>query len=502
MTAPRRWRRWGFEGLLLFVLIGALTYSRLSPRGIAEPDTLYHFKVASLILRDGGWVDIKWLPYTILGNHGPDHHWLWHVALAPFTLIDDPWQAIVVAASVTCAAVPTVILLVCRALAVPLAPVFALFAIYGAGLPERLTRLRSEGLVFMLLSLALLAMARQRVMTLAILSFVFMQAYHGAVLLVPMALLFTLAARAVSQTWPLRNIIAVAGGFTLALAISPWFPQNVSYLLFHTLFKLRSQNLDLIGNEWLQPSWLQIVQFSWMNHLLLLSALLLFLRRRSSVDRSLRLSPETLTAMAMAAVCLFLYRDAVRNVSYYTLFVALASALLVRDSAIGNSRRPWTLGLAGAASAAAAATLYLSGRDLAKVPFYPQGLTRFEAIVSDIEEHAGSDAVVFNVDWGHFGFLFWQSDRLRYVSGLDGNYLAYGDPRRFKIWYDVFLGLPLAGGTANVLRREFNTEWVVVPRGRRMDALAEYLVDQPDTTLQRKDQDGWLIHLDVAEETK
>ena len=40
----------------------------------------------------------------VVSERGPDHHWLWHVALLPFTFIGDPGQALAWAAAANAAA--------------------------------------------------------------------------------------------------------------------------------------------------------------------------------------------------------------------------------------------------------------------------------------------------------------------------------------------------------------------------------------------------------------
>jgi hypothetical protein len=488
-----RWRRWSVEAALMFLLFASLTYVCLSVRGgLIEPDTLYHFKIASLILREGPWVDIRWLPYTVLGDHGPDHHWFWHLVLAPFALIPDPWQALRVAAAVTCGAVPAMILLVCRALMVPFAPLFAIVAVCGASLPERLTRLRADNAMFILLSLALLLMARNRTVALALLSFVFMQTYHGAILLLPMVVAFAVASLVAERTVSLRIAIAVLAGLGLGLVVSPWFPENISYLLFHTLFKLQSQNWHLVGTEWRHPSWLQIVQFSWMNHVLLLWAMATYAARKRWSGSDLRLRPETLATLLLAALALLLYRDAMRNASYYSLFSALAAGLIWRDCAVTFVDRRRQAVATVQAGVFAAAVLVLGARLLVQAPTYGPPLTRYAAIVEYLEAHVERDGIVFNADWDIFPYLFWRSDKLRYVSGLDGNYLAYGDPARFKIWYDVYLGLP---ARADTLQKAFATQWVVLPRNGNMDLIAQNMISEPGTALVMVDDDGWLIRL-------
>jgi hypothetical protein len=484
------------EAAATFTIFAGVTYAALTVRdGMTEPDTLYHFKLAALILTEGPWVDVRWLPFTVLGERGPDHHWLWHVFLAPFTLIPDQWQALRVAAAVTCGLVPAVLVLVLRSLAVPYAPLFAIVAACGPNLPERLSRLRADNVVFILAPLALLLMARNRTLALAIVSFAFMQSYHGAVLLLPMVAAFALASLLVSRTVSLRSAIAVLAGLGLGLVASPWFPENVSYLLFHTLFKLQSGNWHLVGSEWRQPGWIEILRLSWLHHVVFAGALATFAACKRWVDPQLRLSQETVAALLLAALSLLMYQAALRNASLYALFATLAAALLWRDAALSRAPARFRSTIAAALASICAVGFLAGARQLLHQPIYGKPLNTYAAIVDRLERELPDGGVVFNVDWGDFTFLFWRSDRLRYVSGLDGNYLAYGDPRRFKVWYDVILEAPAPGGTAKALRDAFETQWVVVPRGRKMDRIAQNLLSEGDSTLAMKDEDGWLIHL-------
>ncbi len=175
--AGNAWGRYVLEALALAVAVGVPAYLALSRRGsIAEGDTLYHFKMAALILRHWPWVDVSWLPLTVLGERGTDHHWLWHLVIAPFAAIQDPQVAIHVAGAATCAAVAAAVLLVCRGLAIPLAPLAAILIICAdATMPERLTRLRSENVMYAFLPLALLFMAKRRHVALFFLSWIFME---------------------------------------------------------------------------------------------------------------------------------------------------------------------------------------------------------------------------------------------------------------------------------------------------------------------------------------
>ncbi len=403
---------------------------------------------------------------------------------------------IIIASAVSCALVAAVAMLVFRGLGVPYAPFFAVLLLAaGPGMPERLTRLRSENEAFMLLGIAIFCLARRRHIALAIVSFLFMASYHGAILLIPVALIFALAAIERERLPSLAGIGAVLGGIAAGLIISPWWPENIGYLFFHTLFKLSSENSHLTGTEWGKPSWWQILRTSWVIHLLLAVAMATFLFRRFRDRGKVRLSTESKALLMLVLLSLWMYHDALRNASYYTLFAIFAAALLWRDAAI-EMPRPAAAVFAFACSALAVAACWTGTRQLMQLnATAPPVMSHYREIGLHLKQHTSPGDIVFNIAWSDFPLLLWQNDQLRYVSGLDGNYLAYGDPERFKVWYALLLGKPLDGSPSLLLQNTFDTEWVVVPRSESMDAIAMRIIDGGDAETVLLNGEGWLIHL-------
>src|SRR5256884_14855 len=73
--------------LLLTALV--FTYVQTGRDGIIEEDSFYHIKVAALIREHGPRLDFPWLRFTILNESTyTDHHLLFHILQAPFTLLD------------------------------------------------------------------------------------------------------------------------------------------------------------------------------------------------------------------------------------------------------------------------------------------------------------------------------------------------------------------------------------------------------------------------------
>src|SRR5260221_2774409 len=459
--------------------------------GFADFDGHYHLKVVQWIAHQGLCADIPWLPFAVLGQRGPDHHWLWHLALVPFTLIADPGAALAWAAAFNAAVTAGVVAFVLRSLGVPAAPLFALLAFTaGEAMPFRMMMLRAQNVAVIFMFLSFWAIARERWKTLALLAFLFLESYHAAVILLPMAAIGCVAYGFTKKEFVVTPLVAVAIGLTAALLVSPWYPRNIGYLIFHTLYKAAASQdsasvSSLVGSEWYPASFQQVLADSWPAHALLIAGLIVLAFRRRWP------APDTWTAYGIAILSMGLYLHAVRFAEYYIPFAVLAAALALRDAGPAASK---PLVLAVAACLAAALPVGLAGSTPPKV-LAPDHLER---VASKLNELGQGGETVFNSAWPDFMALVWWADRFRYINGLDGHYLAYQDPARFAIW------LTLAGGgvdqPAQVIEIVFGARFAVI--ARQHAALAAQLRASPGVLLREESPEGWLFEFPPAAEEK
>jgi hypothetical protein len=478
----------------LLVFAAALCFFRWQLaqwNGFLDFDGHYHLRVAHWIAHYGLWTDIPWLPFTVLGERGPDHHWLWHLMLLPFAWIDDPAQALLWAAAFNGAATVAVIALVMRLLGVPAAPLFALLAVTAATLmPYRLMMLRAQNVAVIFMMLALWAMVRERYKTLAALAFLFLESYHAAVILAPMALIGSAARCAEKRRLVLTPLIAVAAGATLALVVSPWFPRNVEYLMFHVLFKTANpaygeQLSSLIGTEWYPTGWKNLWLQAWPAHVSLGMALVALGWRRFR-DAAFRIPVDTFIAIGVALLSLALYHQAMRFAEYYVPFAALAAGLAARDvmPADGYARLraaallAWMLVAASVGLASLQAPRLMPAQHMAGVALR-------------LNELGQAGDVVFNSSWSDFMALVWWADGFRYTNGLDGHYLAYRDPARFAIWLAASTGA--IEDPAAAIALAFDARFAVVAREHAK--LAKQLMQSPRAVLHITSPEGWLFEL-------
>lgn len=495
-TAPRppspsrAWHRpaaTALSALLVYgVAFAAFAWAVLPAAGLVGVDAYYHIQQAHQMRSQGIFMGVPWLPFTILGDAGPDHHLLWHVLLMPFAQGPDLFTSAKWAIVATAALVPAGLALWLRALRVPWAPVFALLAATGAVImPGRLAMLRAQNLAILFVAAAVWALLRRRHGAAFVVAAAFTAAYHGAAILAPVALLYALVVAATERRFAWRGPAALALGATLALVASPWFPANVEYLFFHALFVHHS------GNEWLTPPLAHVLTESLPAHATLALSLLLAWRargRRPAQRPAAR--QDRLVLLALATLFVVMYSRTWRFAEYYVPVAALTAGVFARG--LGARGRRVVVAVA------ALGVLWGGTRGLALLrdhaDYRPEKWARVGAY---LRAHARPGELIYNREFSDFPLLMFHAPALRYANGLDPAYLAYSDPERFAIWRQLAVFTPATpDDPAPIIARTFQTRWAVV--NRNGPGLAARLAQSPHAQLVVRSRWGWLFALDPA----
>jgi hypothetical protein len=98
---------------------------------------------------------------------------------------------------------------------------------------------------------------------------------------------------------------------------------------------------------------------------------------------------------------------------------------------------------------------------------------------------------VFNSSWSDFMALVWWASAFRYINGLDGHYLAFGDPARFAVWISIAVGN--VEDPADFIDRGFGARFAVV--ARQHATLAQQLLASPRAALLVDSPEGWLFEI-------
>ncbi len=444
-----------FEASAVFVTASLMAWLVLqqSP-GQLDPDAWYHMQVSREIAASLLWFDIPWLPYTVLGEAGPDHHWLWHLLWAPFASLFDAELALQLSVVAGFAMVPTGLCVFLRWQQVPAAGLWALLAVTAAVVvPGRFLMLRAQNLALLLVLASLWSLVtRQRIGSL-VLGFVFMASYHGALILAPISALYLFLVRVKQGQWDWLTPAWMGAGVALGLLLTPWPIDNIEYLLFHTLFKTSVGDDGMAGTEWSMLSPIDLFTQAWFAHCLLLLGVLWGWRRESN-----QLFPSLILAVTLLFA--FLFVGAWRFVEYYAPLAIVTAAVYLRSS-------PWSVWRRYALLfAALLMTAWPAWRLLERAPRFDSML--YATLGQYLSEHAEPGELVVNTHWPDFPMLLWSAPRQRWAIGLDASYLAYASPERFRFWWQLGAQNPGdAKAVINSVGTQFNSRWLAVNRAHQ-----------------------------------
>jgi hypothetical protein len=432
--------------LLLLAFIAGMALIQFSTPDLPDNDGFYHIKFAKLMRREGLLPEFRWLPLSILNpQEFYDHHFLYHVALIPFTLGDlrlgAKWSAVIFPALSF-----LVVYYLLQRQRVPLAWLWALglLAVSEAFL-YRMSITRAQSLSLGILALGMLWLLEGRHWHLAILGFVYVWTYNAFPLLLIVGGFYTTAVLLIERKFQWKPLLFIGAGILAGLVINPYFPRNLIFTFRHILPKLAEPAVSGLGNEWFPYTTAQLLENS-------LPALLAFVGGALALGLAGR-KMDVRTAFAFfisLLLALMLFR-ARRFVEYFPPFALVFSAfawaplvekLVMINAAdqISNShnRLRWIpLGLLlilvsifGYSALSSTLELIRSSK--------PSDLYQDAALW--LQDNTPEGELVFQTDWDDFPRLFFYNTHNYYLAGLDPTYFQQYDPDLYDLWVEITRG--------------------------------------------------------------
>jgi hypothetical protein len=432
-------------GLLLAVFIGLFAYVQFGTDALAGNDGYYHSKMGWLIRQEGLKPDFPWLPQTILNADAfYDHHLLYHVYLALFATTDpavDGGAALTQGTKFASILLPSLAFLaiwwLLRGQGVIFASVWAsgLMGVSSAFL-YRMSMPRAQSASLLVLALALHWLLKGRYRLLLPLGFVYVWLYNAFPLLLVVAGFYVAATWLLERRIVWQALVYPAIGIGLGIAINPYFPENVSFIISHLLPKI-GESATKVGNEW----------YAYDTDVLLRNsgfALGVFVLGILGLGwQNKRMDKATLVMLGTAVFFAFLLFRARRFVEYFPAF-ALMFAALSMSPIITNwlrEKRPSFYRLAPLLMLLILAwslsqTLRAAREDLAdsKPADYYAGAALWLHANSEPGVH------IFQTDWDDFTRLFFYNTDAVYTAGLDPTYTELYDAALYEEWVQVAKG--------------------------------------------------------------
>ena len=443
--------------VLLFLFVMGMALIQFATPDMPDNDGFYHIKLAQLMRTEGLKPDFPWLPLSILNpDEFYDHHFLFHVALIPFTLGDlrvgAKWAAVIFA---SLAFLAIWYLFHRQRISFAWLWALALLGISDAFL-YRMSITRAQSLSLAMLAIAFAWILEGKYKYLAVLSFLYVWMYDAFPLMLALAVLHLISIALIERRLEFRPLFYIAGGIILGLVINPYFPQNIIFAYHHLLPKLTDATSISVGNEWFPYETNQLLDNSLPSLIAFASGILaLGLAGRKMDVRT----AFTLLVSLLFGLMLFQAR---RFVEYFPPFALIFAAFAwsplfdvqTSDAAQAkpasvitpesDSRRlnfNWRDSLP---------VLLLSGAVIASIfRSIPQAR---EAIDSSkpydlyagasawLEKNTPADSRVFQTDWDDFPRLFFYNTHNLYLVGLDPTYMQLYDSALYDLWVEITQG--------------------------------------------------------------
>ena len=450
-------RRRILTGAILFAVFFAyMAVVQFASPDMPDNDGYYHIKLAYLMRTESLRPAFPWLPLTILNpREFYDHHFLFHVALIPFTFGDlrlgAKWASVLFSS--------IAFLLVWRLLdrqRVPYAPLWSLglLAVSEAFI-YRMSITRAQSLSLAVLVLGLDILFTRKYKWLVPLAFVYVWMYDAFPLLLLVVGLYTLAVLLIERRLEVRPLLFTAAGMGLGLIINPYFPYNIIFNIRHLIPKLTETTATNVGNEWYPYTTGQILKNSPL-------ALVTFLLGTLALGmHEKRMDTRTATTFFVAILFGFMLFQARRFIEYFPpfalIFTALACApLLAQPEGIAEKtespsarrtffsqwtatpRRQWIA--SGVMILILVPGIFYTGRaaQASQRKSQPYGL--YAQASAWLKANTPPGSRVFQTDWDDFPRLFFYNSQNTYLVGLDPTYMQLYDPQLYDLWVKITNG--------------------------------------------------------------
>ena len=430
-------------GLFLLFFLG-MAWIQFATPNMPDNDGFYHIKFAWMMRTEGLKPDFPYLPLSILNEREfYDHHFLFHVALIPFTFgdlrIGAKWAAVTFASLAFLA-----IWFLFYRQRVPFAWLWALglLGISDAFL-YRMSITRAQSLSLGMLALAYAWLLEGKYKRLAVLGFIYVWMYDAFPLMIALAVLHFLAVAVTERRLEFRPLLYTAGGILLGMLINPYFPDNLIFSYHHMLPKLTNATSVSVGNEWYPYETKQLLDNS-------LPALIAFGSGILALGLTER-KMDARTALGLFVSLLFglMLFQARRFVEYFPpfalIFAGFAWAPLLETKPGFDSSRGFVGSVQNNLPVILLSLMVAFGLFRSISPARqainkakPYGL--YANASAWLERNTPAGSRVFQTDWDDFPRLYYYNTHNTYLVGLDPTYLQLYDAHLYDLWVDITRG--------------------------------------------------------------
>lgn len=436
------------SALVVFAVLFAV--NQAAP-GFADPDAYYHIKMAMLMAKQGLILSFSWLPYTTLAMHFTDQHVALHIALIPFVTLLPPF----VGTKIFIVLSALLVLIVCawsfRVLGLRWWWLATALLALTTPWTFRIQLVKATPFAVMLLLLALVCIVQRRYLWLFFIGLLYVWVHGGFFLLVVMAATWFVGHFLffAPKKWPalLIPLAIVSSGIAIGLVVNPYFPNNI-YFYWDQLVQIGIVNYQEtigVGAEWYPYGLAQLLLGSaLMMTGVIVGVVAVVVGRRS-------LTGLHIFSLLLMVGCIALTMKSRRYVEYAGPTMAFFVAVWWDHLSISWSKihqwmaRPFPLhfplGLVTFFVVVALTPIILNDLALNRKDITGDDAPQKLALAMQwLDQHAEAGDKVLHSDWDDFPLLFYYSDTLAYMAGLDPTFMYRADKERYWLWEKITTG--------------------------------------------------------------
>lgn len=446
----------------------------------ADPDSFYHVKSAQFLFERGSITSFPWLNFTELKYNFTDHHFLYHLLLAPFVFGLPPLWGIKVATVFFASLAVVAFCFLLRSLRVKGAFWYSLFLLTINPFVFRLGLAKAQGLVILFLFILLYLLFNRKYLQLMFLSCLYVWLYAGWPLTIFICfvygLLFLIWPRKTTilsfMKWnkikPFKNFVLLMFGVTIGslagVLFSPYFPGNLHFYYQQT-FQIALVNYQYVidvGGEWYPYEIFSLLTAAIPFFVLTIISVFAFL---SSYKKQ---TINSWFAFIMSFIFFVLTLKSRRYVEYLVPFSVLFSAVTLNTFFTINQE--WFKKYFSKSFLLVLPALLLLGisplaaRDINLVKeFYSSAFSfnKFSRASTWLRINSEPGDLVFHSDWDEFPILFYNNDINYYIVGLDPTFMYNYDSELHRQWVEITRG-ENAAGMYDVIKNVFGAKYVFV----------------------------------------
>ncbi|MDP2685182.1 MAG: hypothetical protein Q8P20_09185 [bacterium] len=456
---------WIFAYLILLVVsFSYFIYLQSSPT-FADPDSFYHAKSA-LRIADGE-IDktFPWLQSTVLKDSYIDQHFLYHVFLIPFVKLMDPLLGTKLANIILSVSLVILFYWLMRKYWVKFAFWYAFLLMITTPFIFRINLIKAPVFSIIILLIGLYLLFDYRYKWLFVLSFLYVWAYGGFILILFFSGAYMVAGiykdivkrrrfrkigLIIGHNRELKLFLTSLGGVFFGLIINPYFPQNLVFY-WHQLVKIgiiNQQSVIPVGNEWYPYNFFNLTAGTALMTILLVSTLIFF------VIYFKKLNKKSLALFFIFLLFFIFTLKSRRYVEYYVpftfLFIAFSINIFLENISYKKIGEYFIKFFSKFWYVAIIVLLYFAVmiplivvKDIKQTrQDFKNGisLTRFEKASTWLYNDSQPGDIVFHSSWDEFPILYYFNSKNYYIIGLDPTFAYEYDEVAYQKIVDITTG--------------------------------------------------------------